>query len=186
VQQNRSASLTWKRRGIEPLDRIGLVALGSAASHDLHRPGSSRRGGDAECILVPMTRRSGDSAGYVYRLGNSLREYNSSAAVPIVTIRPTPSPAAKHGPISQEVISQERTVEVTHMARMSAARHATTTTTTTTTRQSVFANCYLACRNDQHRSQSQSFARHNRRSGGPEAQLLTLSLRRKFHVRQAA
>lgn len=112
-----------------------------------------------------MTGRS-SRAGYAYRLGNSLREYNSSVAVPLVTIGPSPSPAPKHGPISQEVISPERMVEVTDMARMPAARQASTTAAATTTRQGVFGNYCLVCGKDQHRGQSQSFARHARRSAG--------------------
>jgi hypothetical protein len=65
-----------------------------------------------------MARRSGNRAGHIDRLGDGLREYDSGIAVPSVTIGPAPTlaPTAKHCLISQKVISQERMVEVRHMA----------------------------------------------------------------------
>ena len=86
------------------------------ATYDLNWSGSARCGRDVECIRIPMTRPSGDRASHVSRLGSRLREsYDRSVAVPVVTIAraPAPPPAAKHGLISQEVISQEVIVEAT-------------------------------------------------------------------------
>ena len=56
-----------------------------------------------------MTRRSGNRAGRVCHLRSRLWKHNSRIAVPTATIGPvpSPSPAAKQGLISQEVISQE-------------------------------------------------------------------------------
>jgi hypothetical protein len=107
-----------------------------------------------------MARRSGNRAGYVDRLGYSLGENNSRAAVPSVPIAPSPSPppAAENGLISQEVIFQERMVEMAHMARMAAARPAAATATAAT--------------------------RQGGRSGEFEARPVTLSLRPGFHIRQ--
>jgi hypothetical protein len=65
--------------------------------------------------------------------------------------------------------------------KMAAMRHAAT-------REGTPPNCCLACGKDQHRSPSQSLARHACRSGGfsRSLSLLTLSLSRKFLSRQAA
>jgi hypothetical protein len=82
----------------------------SPTAHDLDWPVSARWGRDAECILIPMTRRSGNRASHVCRLGYRLRESYDSSVATLAIWAPTPAtpaPAAKQDLISQEVISEE-------------------------------------------------------------------------------